>query len=160
MGLDTALRQVPARSSPPQPLTTAQELTRDCAHLSIMLIRRCCGAAQDGCKARAADGARVRERRYDRRMGEPCEAASGQAEIEQVFTLKGRGLVLMLKDGFNGIIPGNGVVQSERGRSAYSGPEFIDSVGLQRSWLGVVAKASEAAEFFQPGDTVTFHELP
>ena len=92
-------------------------------------------------------------------MDGPCEAASGQAEIEQVFTVAGRGLVLMLKDGFSGTIPGNGVVQSRRGSSVYSGPEFIDSVGLRRSWLGVVVKANEAAEFFKPGDAITFYEL-
>lgn len=85
---------------------------------------------------------------------------SGQAEIEQVFTVTRRGLVLVLKDGFSGTIPGNGIVQSERGKSAYSGPEFIDSVGLRRSWLGVIAIASEAAEWFQPGDTVIFYERP
>ena len=93
-------------------------------------------------------------------MNEPHEAASGQAEIEQVFTLTKLGLVLVLKNGFSGTIPRNGIVQSERGKSAYSGPEFIDSVGLRRSRLGVIAKASEAAEWFQPGDTVTFYELP
>ena len=93
-------------------------------------------------------------------MGGPCDAASGQAEIEQVFTVTGRSLVLVLKGGFRGTIPGNGIVQSERGRSAYSGPEFIDSVGLRRSWLGMVAKASEAAELFRPGDIVSFHDFP
>jgi len=112
------------------------------------------------CEVRAADGAAVRERWYDRRMDGPCDAGNGQAEIEQVFTLTGRGLVLVLKDGFSGTIPGNGVVQSERGRSAYSGPEFIDSPGLRKSWLGVVAKASEAARFFEPGDKVVFCEVP
>ena len=66
----------------------------------------------------------------------------------------------MLKDGFQGSIPGNGIVQSGRGKSAYSGPEFVDSIGLRRSWLGVIATDSDAAELFRRGDVVTFYELP
>ena len=110
------------------------------------------------CEARVASGACVRERRYGRRMDGPCSAASGQAEVEQVFTLVGRGLILALKDGFGGTIPANGTVQGELGASAYTGPTFVedwDASGTWRGWTAVVARA-DAVHLFRPGDKVTF----
>ena len=85
-------------------------------------------------------------------MDEPYDVPSGQGENGRVFTLMGRGFVLVFKGGFSRIIPGNGVVQSKRGKSAYSEPEFIDGSGLRRNWLGMVARASEAAGLLQPDE--------
>ena len=102
------------------------------------------------------------EKQYDRRMSEPYEAVSEQAEIEQVFTLTGQGLVLALKDGFGGIIPTNGTVQSERGASAYVGPTFVenwDVSGAWKGWTAVVARLDDA-HLFEPGDKVAFLPQP
>ena len=92
-------------------------------------------------------------------MGEPYEAVTGQAEIEQIFTLMGRGLALALKEGFCGIIPTNGTVQGERGASAYAGPTFVedwDASGAWKGWTAVVATRADAAHLFGPGDKVAF----
>ena len=48
---------------------------------------------------------------------------TGQAEVENVFAISGRGLVLILKEGFSGTIRGPGIVRSDRGTSAFAGPE-------------------------------------
>ena len=92
-------------------------------------------------------------------MGEPYEAVSVQAEIEQVFTLTGRGLALALKDSFGGIIPTNGTVQGKRGASAYNGPTFVedwDASGAWKGWTVVVATRADADHLFGPGDKVAF----
>ncbi len=84
--------------------------------------------------------------------------ATGQAEIESVFALIGRGVVLVLKDGFSGTIDGPGIVRSDRGVSAFAGPEFVDGLapsGGRKSWLAVIAQAANAAELFQPDDMVS-----
>ncbi len=87
------------------------------------------------------------------------ETASGQAEIESTFTVTGRGLALVLKDGFTGAIPKNGSIQGEHGAMAFAGPEFCDgrdAFGARKSWLAVIVRAEDAATFFRPGDVVAF----
>lgn len=85
--------------------------------------------------------------------------ASGQAEIESVFAITGRGFVLTLKDGFIGTIHRPGIVRSDRGVSSFAGLEFADghdASGERKSSLAVIAQAANAAELFRPGDVVSF----
>ncbi len=92
-------------------------------------------------------------------MSEQHGTAHEWAEIERIFAATGQGLVLMLKDGFSGIIPTNGTVRGERGASAYDGPKFVedwDASGAPKGWMAVVATAGDAAQFFRPGDAVAF----
>lgn len=92
-------------------------------------------------------------------MGEQHDTTRERAEIEQVLAATGQGLVLMLKDGFGGIIPTNGIVQGVRGASAYAGPKLVedwDACGAPKGWMAVVATAGDAAQVFRPGDAVAF----
>jgi hypothetical protein len=81
---------------------------------------------------------------------------TGEAEIEDVFALAGRGQVLVLKEGFRGTIHSNGTVRSDKGTAAYIGPEHLDSVGEGKSWLGVIVDPS-VKELFARGQRVTFY---
>ena len=93
-------------------------------------------------------------------MDEQNETVCGRASIRSAFKLSGRGIVLVLEDGFTGTIHRNGTVQGERGSSAFSDPEFCDGrdeLGARKSWLAVIARAENSAELFQPGDVVAFH---
>ncbi len=92
-------------------------------------------------------------------MSEQHGTAREWAEIEQVFAATGQGLVLLLKDGFSGIIPTNGTVQGERGAFAHVGPKFVedwDAFGARKGWMAVVATAGNAAQLFRPGNAVAF----
>ena len=89
--------------------------------------------------------------------------ATGQAEIESVFALTGRGVVLVLKDGFAATIDGPGIVRSDRGVSAFAGPKFVDGLapsGERKNWLAVIAQAANAAVLFRPDDVVSLFRKP
>lgn len=86
---------------------------------------------------------------------------TGHAEIKDVFMIIGRGLALVLENGFTGTIQGLGVIRSARGMSPFAGPEFADerdASGAKTSWLVVIAEAANAADLFRPGDNITFSE--
>jgi hypothetical protein len=82
---------------------------------------------------------------------------SAEAEIDHIFTLTGRGTVLVLKEGFRGPIPTGGIIEGNRGTTTYSGPEFVDRIsGSSKSTLAVIID-DEAKERFTPGEWVRFY---
>jgi len=68
--------------------------------------------------------------------------------------VSGRGLVLVMKDGWQGKIAIGGVVESERGSEIYSGPDFVDA--KEQSWIAVTVPTT-AKEKFSPGASVKFY---
>lgn len=92
-------------------------------------------------------------------MDEQHGSVQGRARVRQVFSLTGRGLVLVLENDFEGSVPAGGTVRGDRAVSAYSGPEFVDGwdeSGARAGWIAVIATAGDAAQLFQAGDVVTF----
>ena len=84
-----------------------------------------------------------------------------EAEIEHVFELKGRGWVMMLKDGWTGKIPGvgKGVVVGDRGAEIYLGVEIADNISEKKYWVCVLVPIA-SKENFLPGDRVKFYPRP
>jgi hypothetical protein len=86
-------------------------------------------------------------------------AVTGIGSIKQVFALRGRGLVLVLNDHFDGTISRNGRVCSEHGVSNFTGPEFVDGKhedGTRFAHLAVIATNPSSADWFLMGDKVWF----
>jgi hypothetical protein len=84
-------------------------------------------------------------------------APTGEAVIEHVFRITGRGLVLMLGEHFTGNVHRPGRVESERGICPYYGPDFIRRTDGGSS-IGILVSDPRAEELFRPGDTVRFYK--
>jgi hypothetical protein len=83
---------------------------------------------------------------------------TGEGEIKDVFAITGRGQVLIVENGFRGTIHTNGIIKSDKGTTAYTGPEYLDSTMAEgKSWLGVIVDAS-VKELFPRGQRVTFYK--
>jgi predicted XRE-type DNA-binding protein len=80
----------------------------------------------------------------------------GEGEIEQTFFVTGRGKVLVLRNGWTGIIPENGLIACERGTWPYVGPDHVDEVGDLRNRACVRIDAPEAQDDVEAGEPVTF----
>jgi hypothetical protein len=80
---------------------------------------------------------------------------TAEAEVELMFSLTGRGEVLVLKNGFTGTICRNGMVESDRGKAAYTGPEFVDKVDRISNLAIIVDGASK--ELFAAGQRVRLY---
>jgi len=90
-------------------------------------------------------------------MAELNSKITAEAEIENTFALTGRGWVLVLKNGFSGTIPSSGMVESDQGITAYTGPEFVDSIAQRKAWLAVIVDEN-AKELFAKGQSVRFYK--
>jgi hypothetical protein len=88
------------------------------------------------------------------------EQSVGHAVIDHVFPLTGRGMVLVVREGFAGSIPRNGLVGVGDKRWKYSGPEFNDFMREGRSQLAVIIREAEAEAILNPGVSVRFWDEP
>ena len=77
-----------------------------------------------------------------------------EAQIKDVFSISGRGFVLVLENGFTGTIRSGGTVSGSRGKARFKGPEFLDNTKTGEAWLGILVDIPDAKEIFRPGDTV------
>jgi len=84
------------------------------------------------------------------------EDMSAEGEVEEMFTITGRGQVLVLKPDFRGTIHRNGTVQGDKGTASYTGPEYVDSVSEAKSRIAVVVDLSDK-ELFTRGQRVRFY---
>ena len=80
----------------------------------------------------------------------------GEAEIRDTFAISARGQVLVLEEGFFGTIPRDGIVESDAGRAAYTGPDFLDSIREGKAWVAVRIDPSVKA-LFAPGQRVKLY---
>ncbi len=83
---------------------------------------------------------------------------SASAVIKNTFSLRGRGLVLVLENLQGSFICGDAVT-SRRGVSSFTGPEFLDyrdSAGAKVAALCIIAIDPNAAAIFQEGDPISF----
>ena len=64
---------------------------------------------------------------------------------------------MIMKDGFSGQIYRNGIVESDLGRAAYTGPEFADLVSERKSWVAVIVDGA-AKDLFPQGQLVRFYQ--
>jgi hypothetical protein len=55
---------------------------------------------------------------------DPVPTPTAEGEIDETFMMKGRGWVLILKEGFRGTIFPNGIVECDGGSAPYVGPEL------------------------------------
>ena len=90
-------------------------------------------------------------------MRDHVGTVTAQAVIETLFSLGGRGQVLVLEELFQGVIPKSGFVETSLGVLPYSGPEFVD--GHERTGrLAVVVPVGHGAERLRAGEAVMFFE--
>jgi len=92
-------------------------------------------------------------------MAERPAQPAAEGEIETGFMITGHGWVLTLKEGFSGAIKPGGIVESDLGRAAYTGPElgYRRSNGAVTGFVGVMID-SEFKELFPPGQRVRFYD--
>ena len=80
-----------------------------------------------------------------------------EAQIRDIFTLTGRGTVLVLQHGITaGSTRVGDTVSSGRGDATVKGIEFLDSVGAGKSWVCILVDIPDAREIFQSGDALRF----
>jgi len=84
------------------------------------------------------------------------EKLIGEAEIRDSFAISACGQVLVLEEGFFGTIPRDGIVESDVGRAAYTGPDFLDSIREGKACVVVMIDPSVKA-LFAPGQRVKFY---
>ena len=89
-------------------------------------------------------------------MSSNATAPTGQAVIETVFRITGRGLVLMLAEHFQGTVTHNGRVETERGICPYFGPDIPRRTDGKRQ-VAVMVPDPRADAVFRPGDAVRFY---
>ena len=77
---------------------------------------------------------------------------AAESQIRVIFTITGRGTVLLLEREFTGRIRVGDTVSNGRGRATVLGVEFVDPGG----WIGVVVDIPDAREVFRPGDLLRF----
>ncbi|WP_342234865.1 hypothetical protein [Inquilinus sp. OTU3971] len=75
-----------------------------------------------------------------------------EAQIRDLFTLTGRGTVLILDYGFTGRVRIGQTVCSNRGQATVLGVEMGDPGG----WVGILVDIPDAREIFRPGDALRF----
>jgi hypothetical protein len=68
-----------------------------------------------------------------------------EGEMKDRFLLSGRSEVVVLKEDFRGKIFGNGIIESVQGTTDYRGPEFVDRIRDQKSWIAVTVDPSVTA---------------
>jgi hypothetical protein len=83
------------------------------------------------------------------------DSPTAEGQIESTFEATGRGLVLVLRDGFSGTILRDGTIVSQLGAANFSGPDFLDGQG--RSAVCVTVQTVHAANLFAAGDAVRFY---
>ena len=90
-------------------------------------------------------------------MAEPSSELTGEAQIESIFRISGRGWVLVFLDSretFRGRLFAGGIVESDRGAAPYKGPDFVDAKD-RKPRLGVIVP-DEARAFFEVGQWMRF----
>lgn len=75
-----------------------------------------------------------------------------EAQIRDIFTLTGRGMVLVLEHGFSGRIRIGQTVSSDRGQALVLGV----ASGGPEGWVGVQVDVPDVREIFRPGDALLF----
>lgn len=81
---------------------------------------------------------------------------SGEGKIREIFNIQGRGRVLVIEEGFTGKIARDGLIENAKGRVVYEGPDFLDRVSANKSWITVTVDPAHQ-EQFAIGDSVTFY---
>ncbi|TSD88679.1 hypothetical protein FFK22_011530 [Mycobacterium sp. KBS0706] len=74
-----------------------------------------------------------------------------EAQIRDIFTLTGRGTILLLEHGFSGRIRIGQTVSSEHGQATVLGVELG-----RPAFVGVLVDILDAREIFRPGDALRF----
>ncbi|MCW5714028.1 MAG: hypothetical protein KIT43_05895 [Bauldia sp.] len=86
-------------------------------------------------------------------MPSPSERMTGEGVIKQVFTIAGRGFVLMLERGWSGTIHRGGVVRSGLGEALIGGPEYVRTDGGE--YVAIMVDPT-TSDFFPVGESIRF----
>jgi hypothetical protein len=90
-------------------------------------------------------------------MVDPKSEPIGEAQIESMFRISGRGWVLLFRAGdIHGKIFRDGIVQSDRGAAPYKGPDHARRINGPPT-LGVLI-ADNAKPLFEVGRTIRFYK--
>lgn len=77
-----------------------------------------------------------------------------EGQIRDIFTLTGRGTVLVLEHGFSGRIRIGQTVSSDHGEAIVLGV----ASGSPDGWVDVQVDVPSAREIFRPGDALRFND--